>query len=163
MSTQAKIIPHIRWMIRRDMDAVLAIESDCFQFPWDEDAFIRCLRQRNCIGMVAEDGDRVVGYMVYELHKHKLHLLNFAVAWSHRGKGVGAAMVANLVSKLNRQRRTRMVTEVRETNLDALLFFRSQGFEATELLRDYYDDTDEDAIVMVRRCDKAVEKREAVK
>ena len=54
---------HIRWMIRRDMPSVLAIEQECFEFPWYEDDFVRCLRQRNCIGMVAELDDKVVGYM----------------------------------------------------------------------------------------------------
>jgi len=43
---------HIRWMIRRDMPEVLDIESGSFEFPWSEEDFIRCLRQRNCIGMV---------------------------------------------------------------------------------------------------------------
>ena len=60
---------HIRWMIRRDYAEVLAIEARGFEFPWCEDDFIRCLRQRNCIGMVAERDDRVAGFMVYELHK----------------------------------------------------------------------------------------------
>ena len=71
---------HIRWMIRRDMPEVLAIEGESFEFPWLEDDFIRCLRQRNCIGMVAEHEDRVVGFMIYELHKTRIHVLNFAVA-----------------------------------------------------------------------------------
>ena len=44
---------HIRWMIRRDMVDVLDIESAAFEFPWSEEDFIRCLRQRNCIGMIA--------------------------------------------------------------------------------------------------------------
>ena len=80
---------HIRWMIRRDMPSVLAIEQECFEFPWYEDDFIRCLRQRNCIGMVAEHGERVVGFMIYELHKAKLQVLNFAVAGEFRRGGVG--------------------------------------------------------------------------
>ena len=53
---------HIRWMIRRDMTEALAIEADSFEFPWCENDFLRCLRQRNCIGMVAEHNDRIVGF-----------------------------------------------------------------------------------------------------
>ena len=56
---------HIRWMIRRDMPAVLEIEGASFEFPWSEEEFIRCLRQRNCIGMVACRNDEVVGFMIY--------------------------------------------------------------------------------------------------
>jgi len=139
---------HVRWMIRRDMADVLQIESDTFEFAWSEEEFIRCLRQRNCIGMVAELNDRVVGYMIYELHKNRLHVLNFAVDPAHRRSGIGSRMISKLIGKLTAQRRCRIMLEVRETNLDAQIFFRSQGFRAVSVLRDFYDDTTEDAYVM---------------
>ena len=142
---------HIRWMIRRDMPAVLAIEEASFEFPWSEEEFIRCLRQRNCICMVAERDDEVVGFMIYELHKNRLHLLNFAVApYSRRGT-VGTTMIEKLVGKLQPDRRNRIMLEVRETNLDAQLFFKSLGFRAISVLRDYYEDTTEDAYLMQYR------------
>ena len=139
---------HIRWMIRRDMPEVLEIERDSFEFPWFEEDFIRCLRQRNCIGMVAEHGERVVGFMIYELHPTRLHVLNFAVAAEGRRRDVGTQMIQKLISKLSSQRRTKISLEVRETNLAAQLFFRGNGFRATDVLRDYYDDSPEDAYVM---------------
>ncbi|HET6881743.1 MAG TPA: ribosomal protein S18-alanine N-acetyltransferase [Pirellulales bacterium] len=142
---------HIRWMIRRDMPEVLGIENACFEFPWSEDDFIRCLRQRNCIGMVADLDDEVVGFMIYELHKTRLHLLNFAVSPRHRRQKVGSRMIGKLAAKLSAQRRTRIALEVRETNLAAQLFFREQGFRAVSLLRDFYEDTPEDAYLMQYR------------
>lgn len=142
---------HIRWMIRRDMPEVLAIEAESFEFPWLEDDFIRCLRQRNCIGMVAEHEDQVVGFMIYELHKTRIHVLNFAVASEHRHRGVGSQMIAKLAGKLSAQRRSRIVLEVRETNLDAQLFFRENGFRAVSVLRSYYADSPEDAYLMQYR------------
>ncbi len=142
---------HIRWMIRRDMAEVLDIENDGFEFPWSEEDFVRCLRQRNCIGMVAEHADRVVGFMIYELHKTRLHLLNFAVAKHSGRRGVGGQMLNKLIAKLSNQRRTRIVLEVRETNLAAQLFFRKMGFRAVSVLRDFYDDTTEDAYLMQYR------------
>jgi ribosomal-protein-alanine N-acetyltransferase len=150
MSTQGKqeVCVHIRWMIRRDMPEVLDIESQSFEFPWSEEDFIRCLRQRNCIGMVAEHDEQVVGFMIYELHKTRLHVLNFAVNSKFRRRGVGEAMIGKLISKLSHQRRNRILLEVRETNLAAQLFFRSAGFRAVSVLRDFYDDTTEDAYLM---------------
>lgn len=142
---------HIRWMIRRDMPEVLEIENGSFEFPWFEEDFIRCLRQRNCIGMVAEYDEHVVGFMIYELHKSRLHILNFAVHPEFRRSNVGVNMVNKLVSKLSHQRRTQITLEVRETNLDAQLFFRHQGFRATNVLRSFYDDTPEDAYLMEYR------------
>ena len=133
------------------MPQVLEIENDCFEFPWDEDHFIQCLRQRNCIGMVAEINDVVVGFMVYELHKNRLHILNFAVSSFHRHLGIGRDMVGKLVSKLTYERRNRIMLEVRETNLQAQSFFKEQGFRAISVLRDFYDDTTEDAYLMQYR------------
>jgi ribosomal-protein-alanine N-acetyltransferase len=144
--TQVRV--HIRWMIRRDMPEVLAIEHGSFDFPWCEEEFLRVLRQRNCIGMVAEYGERVVGFMIYELHKAKLQVLNFAVAAEFRRMGVGHQMIAKLVGKLSSHRRTRIVLCCRETALNAQLFFRVQGFRATEVVREHYEDTGEDAYVM---------------
>ena len=139
---------HIRWMIRRDMPAVLRIESECFEFSWTEEDFIRCLRQRNCIGMVAEVDGRVVGFMIYELHKSRLHVLNFAVDPAHRRRGIGSQMVSKLLAKLSQERRNRVMLEVRETNLAAQLFFKSLDFKAVSVLREFYDDAEEDAYLM---------------
>jgi len=148
LEQKQEIRVHIRWMIRRDMPEVLAIERESFEFPWSEDDFIRCLRQRNCIGMVAEYDDRVVGFMIYELTKTRIHVLNFAVATDQRRRGVGSQMGAKLIGKLSSQRRTRITLEVRETNLAAQLFFRANGFRAVSVLRQFYQDTPEDAYLM---------------
>ena len=148
---------HIRWMIRRDMKEVLDIEQESFEFPWSEDDFIRCLRQRNCIGMVAEHEDRVAGFMIYELHKTRLHILNFAVAPEFRRMGVGKQMVLRLIDKLSQQRRNEILLDLRESNLDGQLFFRTQGFRAVKVVRCHYDDTAEDAYIMQFRLDRVAD------
>ncbi len=143
----------VRWLLRHDLPEVLAIERASFEFPWLKEDFIRCLRQRNCLGMVAEHEDRVVGFMIYELSKTRIDLLNFAVAPAWRRRGVGTQMIAKLLGKLSPQRRARVTLEVRETNLPAQLFFRSAGFRAVSVLREHYEDRPEDAYRMEYRCD----------
>ncbi len=87
--------------------------------------------------------------MFYELHKSKIHILNFAVSPFYRRTGIGAQMVAKLKSKLSSHAKTRITLEVRETNLPAQLFFASQGFKAdSRILRNYYEDSGEDAFLM---------------
>ena len=153
---KTEIRVHIRWMIRRDMGEVLQIERGNFEFPWIDEDFIRCLRQRNCIGMVAEHGDQVVGFMIYELHRTRIHVLNFAVSPDYQRQGVGSQMIAKLAAKLSSQRRSRILLEIRETNLAAQLFFRENGFRAISVLHQYYEDTPEDAYLMQYRyrCEK---------
>lgn len=146
---------HIRWMTRMGMPDVLEIEGLSFDDrAWTEEDFLRCLRQRNCIGMVAERGGyggKVAGFMIYEIHKSRLHIVNLAVHPQFRLAGVGRAMVDKLVSKLSSHRRNRITLEVHETNLPAQKFFRAVGFQATGVLRGFYEDDGADAYRMVRR------------
>ena len=103
------------------------------------------------LGWLRSHDDRVVGFMVYELQKTRLHILNFAVAPGFRRLAVGTQMVRKLIGKLSPQRRTRIVLEVRETNLAAQLFFRESGFRAVSVLHGFYEDSPEDAYLMQYR------------
>jgi len=148
-AVREQVRAHTRWAIRRDMAEILEIERHSYDAPWAEEDFLRCLRQRNCIGMVAEVGEKVVGYMLYELEKKRLHLINFAVHPGFRRRGVGGMMVDKLKGKLSGHRRQALTMEVRETNLPAQLFLRSQGFRARKVTRRSFQDTGEDGYWMV--------------
>lgn len=141
---------YIRWTIRRDLPEILAIENAVFEYPWSEDDFVRTLRNRNCIGQVAEYGERVVGYMVYELHRARLEILSFAVHPDFQRQGVGRTMMDKLAGKLG-GRRNALTAAVRERNLDAQLFMRATGFLATAVVQDFYRDSPEDAYLFERR------------
>jgi len=128
-----------RWIIQRDWNEVLQAEQDSFgKLAWTEEDFRRCLRQRNCIGMVVERGVSVVGFMIYERHAKKLNILKFAVAPAERRAGAGAKMVARLVSKLGSRRNRITVIVPADEEGGARDFFLSQGFVRLHSLPDYY-------------------------
>lgn len=147
-SEKQNIQTEVGWMTLRDMPQVITIEQKSFDYAWTEEDFLCCLRSRNCIGMVAKHLNYVVGFMIYELHKDRLHVLNFAVHSDFRRCGVGSAMVSKLVNKLSQQGRQAITLEVRETNLAAQLFFKHQSFRAQSIFHRYYEDSHEDAYLM---------------
>jgi len=132
-------------MIRRDMPEVLAIEHASFKYPWCEKEFLIALRQHNCIGLVAEYDEQIISFIIYELHRNEIRILDFATHYDFRRRGVGRQMVAKLVGKLSAQRRNRITILIRETNLPAQLFFHTLGFRAMQVIREHFADTDEDA------------------
>lgn len=138
---------YLRFAIRRDLAEMLAIESDSFDWPWNEDEFVRCLRQRNNIAMVAEVDGNVVGYMIYTLNPKWLTLLNIAVDAQFRRRGIGRQMIDKLVGKLHWQRRTSLRLHVLETNLGGQVFFRACGFRAVAI-KDEWFNTDQPAYEM---------------
>src|SRR5690606_22012323 len=104
------------------------------EWAWSEEDFLACLRQRNCIGMVAEYRHQVVGYMLYELNKNVLSVINFAVHPDLQRHGVGTAMADKLKVKLSLNHRKMLVVDTRESNLSSHLFWHAQGFVAKEVL-----------------------------
>lgn len=136
-----------RFMIRRDLPEILAIEREAFDAPWEEKYFIETLSQRQNIGMVLECDARVVAYMVYTLYRQRIHLANLAVAADCRGRGHGTQLLEVVKRKMaaRESRRRTLSLEIRETNVAAQVWFRGQRFRCVEVLRDWYDHTEEDA------------------
>mgnify|MGYP001616654025 CR=1 FL=1 len=142
-----------RWMVRVDMADVLAIDRLAFEDSWPEEKFLKCLRQRNLIGMVCDHGETVVGYCIYELEKTNFDIARIAVHKKWWRLGAGRYMIGRLVGKIangpSSVRRTSMTMHVRERNLDGQLFLKAMGFKGVKVKRRYFrNDTDEDAFVM---------------
>lgn len=135
----------IRFILKSDLPAVMAIERSSFEHPWSEAEFRATLQARNCLGLVADWDNQVVGYVVYELFTHRIQLLNLAVSPDYRRGRHGRQLVATLQGRIHPDRRALLACEVRETNLSAQKFFRACGFRAVEVLRNYYRDVPEEA------------------
>lgn len=131
----------IRWMIRRDLPEVLDIEDASYFRPWKEEDFLRELRNRNTIGMVAEESGWVFGFVVYELRKGRIDVLRLAAADDRRRQGVGSALVEKLKGKLSpgRRRAIRIDLPELDASLDACRFLANRGFRSV-ILRDPDED-----------------------
>lgn len=148
--TETKRI-HLRWMVQKDLSEVLRIDQSSQKSSWSADEFLRTLRRRNRVGMVAEHQGQIVGYMVYELTKTRIGLLRLGTLASERWSGVGRRMVEKLIGKLSGQRRCRITCEVHERNLPAQLFFQSLGFRATDVFRGEIDSFQNDSYLFQYR------------
>jgi ribosomal-protein-alanine N-acetyltransferase len=126
---------HVRWLVSRDVPEVLGIEAGSFAPPWSKEDLVAHLCRRVTIGMVAEVGDRVVGFMVYELLPASVELLRVAVHPAWRRRGAGAALLAKLTPKLSPGRRRRAGLDVGEANLGAHLWLKAQGWRAARVDR----------------------------
>lgn len=131
-------------MLRRDLECVVKIERASFPRPWTHEDFLDALSRRNVIGRVAELGGELVGFMIYELLPGRIHVLNLAVSPGARRQNIGSDLLNWIIDRLSFSR-PQIVLEVRETNLDAQLFFRSSGLIWVQTLEGHFEDCDEDA------------------
>jgi ribosomal-protein-alanine N-acetyltransferase len=140
----------IRTMYPDDLPGILQVERQCFADPWDEQEFRRQLRQANCFGTVAVVRSAVVGYMIHEILAGEVVVLSVAVALEHQRCGIAGDLVRKQFVTLEPKYRNRIVANVRESNLEAQLFFKSLRFRAVRVLSNFYDEMGEDAYRMVR-------------
>lgn len=129
-----KVSPHIRWMIRRDMPEIEQIEIGV-ENPIPIFEIEQFCQSRYCIGMVAELGEKVVGFVLYELHKSHLQISRIAVHPEYRRLGIASAIIGKLKSQLSIERRRKLEITVCEYDLYLQLFLRSQSFLCVEVVR----------------------------
>lgn len=140
----------IRRIEKGDMTTIMRLEREIFEFPWDRKDFIRFLGPTpHSVGVIiAPKGGPIAGYMVYELGKGEIDILNLAIDAPHRRKKIGMRLINALKGNLGKEGRQCIVSKVRETNVSAQMFFRSLGFKIREIMTNYYEGSKDDAYGM---------------
>ena len=140
----------MRAMTQDDVDAVLAIEQAVQRFPWTRGNFADALNSGYlcCVDETKECGIR--GYAILMPAADEAELLNIGVAQAEQRKGLGRAMLAEMLSVARARQLRRVFLEVRPSNVAAIALYRSAGFSEIGIRRGYYQNAhgSEDALVM---------------
>jgi ribosomal-protein-alanine N-acetyltransferase len=140
----------IRPMLLADLDEVLPIESVSFPSPWSRELYEAELKRPMARYFSALDGGRVVGYMGYWEVPGEAHVITLAVDPAFRRRGVGRALIGHCMGWASRRGATLATLEVREGNAAGRALYESAGFRTVAIRRKYYQDNQEDAVVMIR-------------
>ena len=140
----------IRPVKASDVDALVAIEDECFAAPnWTRDDFL----EHQCL--VADCDGKVAALIVFRdvfagdtQSPAEREILNIAVAPEYRRKGLAKALVMEVL-----QRSGEFFLEVRESNGAARQLYGRLGFIEIARRPNYYQSPVETAIVMkMKRC-----------
>lgn len=141
----------IESMRHTHLPAVMEIEREAFSSPWTEEMFRQEIEDNALSGSyVALEGDRVVGYFVAWFLRQDVHLLNIAVVLSYQRLGIGSQMLRFLIDLAKSNHKDVITLEVRESNDVAIELYRSFGFTPIGLHRGYYQEDNENALLMAR-------------
>ena len=135
-------------MVEADLDRVVELEQQIFPNPWRRSFFLSDIYRPDCLCVVAEENEVVVGYLV-AWGREEVHLANIAVAAEARNRGVGHQLMARLFQFSRDQGATSMYLEVRVSNTNARKFYAGLGFVPTYIRKGYYENG-EDAVIMER-------------
>jgi ribosomal-protein-alanine N-acetyltransferase len=90
----------------------------------------------------------VAGYIGMYLAMDEGEITNVAVAASARKRGIGKALIRELVEKAARRGVSRIVLEVRVGNRPAIALYEQMGFRRIGTRKGFYDFPKEDADIM---------------
>ncbi len=128
---------------------VLKVERVSFLTPWSDHAFTyEILYNELSYYTVALLDDVVVGYAGMWMILDEAHVTNVAVAPTHRNRKIGRLLMQQLMNKAAQNGINRMTLEVRPSNAYARRLYQSLGFKELGVRKNYYTDTNEDAIIM---------------
>jgi ribosomal-protein-alanine N-acetyltransferase len=142
------VIERFRWW---HVEQVLPIERDLFPpEPWTPGQFWSELGQtatRHYV--VAVEGESVIGYGGLCDYPDEAFVQTMAVTRSHQGKGIGAALLDELLEEAARRGHRRTLLEVRVDNEPAQRLYARYGFVKEAVRKGYYPGG-VDALVLAR-------------
>jgi ribosomal-protein-alanine N-acetyltransferase len=133
-----------------DLDAIDEIEQHSFKSPWPRDTFkAELLREWARLDVGRIDG-KLVGFCNYWLVTTELHILAIATHPDYRGRGLASQLLAHVIGIARSTGCSLATLEVRRSNIPAIALYERAGFKTVHVRARYYQDDNEDALVMLK-------------
>jgi [ribosomal protein S18]-alanine N-acetyltransferase len=132
------------WAIRayeaRDFAAMYKLDQDCFApgiaySKWSMQYFLK-LRTSDCL--VAEDGKRIVGFILAEKNPPLAHIITLDVAAAMRRTGLGSALLAEMEEHFRHDEVRSVLLETAVDNESGIAFWEHHGYRTEAVLKRYY-------------------------
>ncbi|MEZ0395465.1 MAG: GNAT family N-acetyltransferase [Anaerolineales bacterium] len=123
----------LRSMMTYDLPAVAEVDAAAFEPLWQNSlpALERAYPQA-AVATVAEQEGRLVGYQISTPNPLGAHLARLAVLPQAQGRGVGFALIADLIQRLARRRIYRLTVNTQSDNAASLKLYQQIGFRLTD-------------------------------
>ena len=139
---------HFRTLLPEDAEGVARVERESFPTPWTREDFWREASNDFACYIVALEDAEIIGFGGCWISFEEAQVTNIALTSAQRGRGLGKVLMAKLMRAAAERGAERMTLEVRPSNTPALRLYEGLGFAAIGVRKKYYQDNDEDAILM---------------
>lgn len=121
-----------RAMTQEDLRLIQHIDSQAFGSLW-QNAFdsIELAFNQSVQATIAEEEGEVIGYQITTPTPYGAHLGRLAIDPNHQGKGVGYALVHDLINQLTKKDIHRISVNTQDNNTKSLGLYEKAGFLET--------------------------------
>ncbi|MGH9062465.1 MAG: ribosomal protein S18-alanine N-acetyltransferase [Acidimicrobiales bacterium] len=143
------MVVHLVPMRRRHLRSVLRIEALVYPRPWSLALFVSELALRSARAYhVAKVGGAVVGYAGLMLTGEDGHVTTIAVDPLWQRHKIATRLLLNMARLARARGASTLTLEVRVSNHGAQALYRRFGLQPVGVRRNYYTETNEDALIM---------------
>jgi [ribosomal protein S18]-alanine N-acetyltransferase len=136
-------------MRRRHLRGVMAIERRVYPRPWSPSLFISEMTAGHGRAyLVALESRQVLGYAGLISYGDEAHVTTIAVDPERHRLGIGTRLMYELIRRAQEMGAHAVSLEVRVTNWGAQRMYARFGFRPVGVRKGYYQETNEDAVVM---------------
>ena len=128
---------------------IAELEKACFSAPWSERAITETM-QGESVFLVAEEDGKTVGYIGSYYCSPEGYITNVAVAPEMRRRGIGRALIEELIRRGRELSLSFWTLEVRESNEGAIALYSALGFEKVGERKNYYSNPTENALLLTK-------------
>ena len=140
----------IRDAAASDLEALTALEQECFSLPWTREQLEGELPDEGHEFLVAEENAELLGYIGMMSVLDEGYISNVAVMPAARRRGIGRTLVREMLARAETRGLSFVTLEVREHNDAAIALYAGEGFLPVGRRRGYYERPREDALLMTR-------------
>lgn len=140
----------IKKMEPQDVDGVIAIEEKAYgEHHWSKASFLNELNNElaRYYSLFNEKGE-LAGYAGCWHILDEAHITNIAISVDHRRKKYGEALLKRIIDDCYLEKIKYITLEVRVSNTPAINLYSKYGFTSFGTRKGYYQDNNEDAIIM---------------
>ena len=135
-------------MLPEDAAEVAQLEKQIFSMPWSAEGFLSSLQSQDTLYLKVTLDGRVIAYCGLLQSFDEADITNVAVSADFRGRGVGSAMLRELMARGCRRGIRRYTLEVRTGNAAAIALYHKLGFCDAGIRKNFYERPREDALIM---------------
>ncbi|WP_225721827.1 ribosomal protein S18-alanine N-acetyltransferase [Candidatus Vallotiella sp. (ex Adelges kitamiensis)] len=142
---------YLETMTERDLDKVIEIERDVYDFPWTRGDFEDSIKSGYFGVCLRKFTGMLVGYCILMLVVDEMHLLNLCVTPTAQNRGSGLTLLYEVLRITYAHQLYSILLEVRPSNCRAIRLYNRFGFIEIGRRKNYYATRHsgrEDAIVM---------------
>lgn len=141
----------VRAMEVQDVDSIEEIERQIFSSPWSKDDFLYELTTNQLShNIVLEEAGSIIGYIGFWLLGDQTQITTLGIRKEYQGRGYAKLLMDTCINRTKLNKYPVITLEVRVSNKKAIALYQGFGFTVATIRKNYYQDTHEDAYLMIK-------------